>query len=257
MDVKLRAYFAELVGTFALVFVGAGAVCAAHLLTTDSGEPRISVTGIALAEGCTLAVLLTVVQRLPGGFFNPALTLMLWVFKRIDFGRTAALIGVQLLGAVLAGLALRLCFTDEILTAAHFGAPHSKAFLAGDGALTTGSLFSGVGVELVLTFLVTVAVFATLLDRRGPRLGGVLVGMAQVAAIVLGFHLTGGAANPARWFGPAVWELAVPALKTASPGPFADHAVYWVGPVLGALLGAFFYTAIILPPEGWAEPDKR
>jgi glycerol uptake facilitator-like aquaporin len=255
MDVKQRAYLAELVGTFAVVFVGAGSVCASHVLTTDSGEPRLSVTGLALAEGCTLAVVLTMAQRLPGGYFNPALTLMLWVFKRFDWGRAAILIGLQLLGAVLAGLALRFCFTEEILTLAHFGAPHLKAFLAEGGVLTTGSLVSGVGVELVLTFLVTVAVFATLLDRRGPRLGGVLVGMAQVAAVVLGFHLTGGAANPARWFGPAVWELTVPTLKAGHP--FADHAVYWVGPVLGALLGAFFYTAVLQPPEDWVEPDKR
>jgi MIP family channel proteins len=253
MDVKLRAYLAELVGTFALVFVGAGTVCASYLLTNDSGEPRLTVTGIALAEGFTLAVALTAIYRLPGGYLNPALTVMLWVLRRLDATRAAGLIAMQLLGSVLAGLAVRGCFSVGILEQARLGTPHLQAFLREGNLLTPGGLISGVGLELALTFLVALAVFATLLDKRGPRLGGVLVGLAQAAAVLLGFHLTGGSANPARWFGPAVWEWSL-GLKDAA---FADHAVYWVGPILGALLAGFFYTAVILPPEGWVEPDKR
>ena len=67
--------------------------------------------------------------------------------------------------------------------------------------------------------------------------------------MLLGFNLTGGCANPARWFGPAIWQTTVPALSTGFPGPFADHTIYWVGPVIGALLGGVLYSSVILPPE--------
>jgi MIP family channel proteins len=243
MDSRTRLYVTELLCTFALVFVGAGTVCAYYL----PNDPRPEVSGVALAEGFALAVLLTVSFHVSGGCLNPAVTLMFWVFKRLDFARTLGLIIVQLLGAAAAGLLLRFTFSIEVLQAAHLGTPYVKSLLTATNTLGLPGLVSGIGVELFLTFLVTLAIFATLIDPRGPRLGGVLVGLAQVAVILLGFHLTGGAANPARWFGPAVWQLTVPDLQ--SKAPLADHAVYWIGPILGALAGGLFYSTFILPPQ--------
>jgi MIP family channel proteins len=243
MDPRPRTYLAELIGTFLYVFVGAGTVCATYL-TRDA--PALDVTGIALAEGFALAVVLTAVLALSPGCLNPAITLMLWVFQRLGRAQTVALIGMQLLGALLAGLVLRLLFADDVLREAHLGTPHLKAFLGPDRALLFGSLVSGVGLETCLTFLVTLAFFASVVDPRGPRLGGVLVGLAQAAVILLGYRLTGGAANPARWFGPALWESTLHYPPTENP--LGDHMVYWAGPVVGALLAGFFYSALILPP---------
>jgi MIP family channel proteins len=242
MDSRTRLYVTELLATFAFVFVGAGTVCAYHL----PNDPRPEVSGVALAEGCALAVLLTVSFHVSGGCLNPAVTLMFWVFKRLDGVRTVGLIIVQLLGAAAAGLVLRFTYSNEVLLAARLGTPYVKAFLTDSNTLALPGLISGIGVEFFLTCLVTLAIFASLIDPRGPKLGGVLVGLAQIAAVLLGFHLTGGAANPARWFGPAVWQLTVPELQNQKP--FADHAVYWIGPVLGALAGGLFYTTFILPP---------
>ena len=85
MDNKLaRACLAELIGTFALVFVGGGVVCVAAL----TSEPRLDATAIALAEGLTLAVALTATHRASGGGLNPALSLMLYVFRRLDLRKT-------------------------------------------------------------------------------------------------------------------------------------------------------------------------
>jgi MIP family channel proteins len=234
MDLRFRTYVAELLGTFALVFVGAGTVCATFLTSL----PPLDVTAIALAEGFTLAVVLTVTFPVSPGCLNPAITLMLWVFKRLDFRQTLTLIIVQLLGATLAGLALRLLFADGVLQAARFGAPHLKALLDRDQLVTLPALGTGIAVEAGLTFLVTCAVFATLLDRRGPRVGGLLVGLAQAAVVLFGFRLTGAAANPARWFGPAVVS-----------GQYPDAWIYIVGPVLGTLAAAFLYTLLVLHPQ--------
>ena len=140
-------------------------------------------------------------------------------------------------------MCLRLLFPGDVLTS-HLGAPHLRAF-APDG-VTLAGIFSGIGVEIFFTCLVAFAFYATLLDRRGPPLGGLIVGLAQAAVVLFGYRLTGGAANPARWLGTVVWEM------TLLPRPLdalSDHTVYWVGPILGALLGGFLYVFVMQPPE--------
>jgi glycerol uptake facilitator-like aquaporin len=243
MDSNLRAGLVELIGTFVYVFISAGTVCAYYL----TGSPDLNVTAFALAAGLTLAVLLTASWPVSPGCFNPAIAIMLYVFKRLDNRRLLALIVLQLLGAALAGLALRLTFREDVLYSAQMGVTRLQDSLLLDGRVTIGGLFAGVCVEMLLTALVVVALFATLLDPRGPKMGGVAVGLAQTAAVLFGFRLTGGAANPARWFGPLVWEMTLPNWQNLHP--LADHAVYWAGPILGALLGGFAYGWLILPAD--------
>src|ERR1700691_1280776 len=88
MDVKLRPYLAELLGTFVVVFVGAGTICGSYRSETEA--PWLNVA-VALAEGCALAVALTfsTLDGL-GGCLNPAFTVMLWVCKRLSGFRTIA-----------------------------------------------------------------------------------------------------------------------------------------------------------------------
>jgi glycerol uptake facilitator-like aquaporin len=242
MDPKLRTYLAELAGTFIVVLVGAGTVCASSLT-----QPPLRVTDFALAEGFALAVALTVTFYVSLGCLNPAVTLMHWVFRRLDGRQTVALILAQLLGAALAGLVLRVGFAEDVLRDARLGTPHLKSFFGPGDQLVPGSLVSGTAVELFATFVVTLALFASLFDRRAPRLGGVLAGLAQVAVILFGFNLTGGSGNPARWLGPAVWEATLP--RPEAMPRWSDALVYAGGPVLGALAAAFVYHALILPPE--------
>jgi MIP family channel proteins len=244
MDKNLRPFLAELIGTFALVFLGAGTVIASQL-SINAGKPETYLVSIALVEGIALAVGVTATMNVSGGFLNPAITLMLWVFKRLDGTRACWLIAAQLLGSVVAGLCLRLMFADSVLQSeAHFGAPHlnTQAFGRGDG-ITISALLSGIGIEVVLTFFLTFAIFGAVLDPRAPHLGGLVVGLALCAAGFMGHGLTGAATNPARWFGPTLWEL------TITRDAFRDHAVYWIGPILGALLGGTVYTYVLLPAQ--------
>jgi glycerol uptake facilitator-like aquaporin len=243
MDERMRRYLAELLGTFALVFFGAGAVCASFV----PSPPQEQVWAIALAEGLTLGIALTAAYRLSPGCLNPALALMQYVFKRLEGAELLALILMQLLGASLAGLALRAIFgwfSDSVLHDSHLGTPYLKGYLSEEG-VTLGGLVVGTAVEMLLTALIAVALLATLLDEQAPRLGGFGVGFAQVAVVAVGYHLTGGAANPARWFGPLIWQYTLPTWPTTRP--LADHAVYWAGPVLGALLGGVLYSAVMQP----------
>jgi MIP family channel proteins len=247
MDKNLRPYLAELIGTFALVFLGAGTVCMHHLAALP-GQPQPYVLGIALAEGFILAAMLSATVYISGGYLNPAVTLMLWVYKRMDGNRCAWLIGAQLLGAVLAGLCLRPLFEENVLVDARLGTPHLMPALHAEGEthIALGKQLPGVGVEIVLTFILTFAIFATMIDPRGPRLAGLAVGLALTADILMGYGLTGACTNPARWFGTVVWETTIPPLQGRA---FADHLVYWLGPIVGALLAGGVYTQLIMPPE--------
>jgi glycerol uptake facilitator-like aquaporin len=243
MDRNLRAYLVELIGTFFLVFLGAVLVCGNY---RPGGEQPVGRVGMALAEGCLLAVLLTATTYVSEGCLNPAVTIMLWVFKRLDTGRTVLLIVVQLAGAALAGWLVTLLFSPDALSKTHVGTPHLQAFRTPEGDVLLGGLLSGILIEVALTFLLTVAILATLFDPRRPRLGGLGAGLAKTACVLIGFGLTGAAVNPARWFGTAIWQPTLPLLMARHP--FADHAVYWMGPIVGALLAGAAYT-LILPPE--------
>jgi MIP family channel proteins len=249
MDKHLRPALAELIGTFALVFVSAGAVCASQL-AFSAGSAQLPLLTISLASGLILAVMLPITLPLGGGFLNPAITLTLWVFKRIPGNRAAWLIGAQIVGAFVAALCLRPMFTESVLADARFGTPHLNMLAYGGtmyGTPTVAMMLSGIGVEFVLTFIFTFAIYGALLDPRAPQLGIVGPGVTLTAVMLMGYPLTGAAVNPARWLGPALWEL------TLNPHAFRDHAIYWIGPIFGALLAGGIYEYLLWP----AAADSR
>jgi MIP family channel proteins len=240
MDKHLSQALIEAIGTFALVFVGAASVCVSGMApANDPANP--GVLGIALAQGFILAAALTATVPASGGFLNPAVTLTLWVFRRLDASRAMWLIGAQVVGALIAGLCVRLIFAENVLRALRCGTPHVNVQAFGNPSLAT--VFSGIGIEVVLTFLLTFAIFGTILDPRAPRLGGLGAGLTLTAVVLVGYALTGAATNPVRWFGPAVAELSVPGMESDA---FRDHTVYWLGPIAGALLAGAVYDFVIL-----------
>src|SRR5262249_50296856 len=120
---------------------------------------------------------------------------------------------------------------------------------------TAGLLFSGIAMEVCLTFVLTIVIFGTLIDPRASRLLGkagswlapLWVGLATIAITVAGYNFTGAAANPARWFGTVIWETSIEVLRVRSP--FADNMVYWIGPIVGALIAGSLYSTLVLPAE--------
>jgi glycerol uptake facilitator-like aquaporin len=258
-----RAYLAEFAGTFAWVFLSA-AVVLAEAAATVLGSPRPGLVGIALVVGLAYAGLLAVTVPLSGGFLNPAVTLALWVFHRLDSGRAVALAAVQFAGAAVAGLAVRALVNlrEDALIAARLGTPHVNLDAFGTTRVGPAVLLQGMGIEAVLAFALVLAILATYFDPRSLQLLGgfarrwanVAVGLLLVAETLTAFSLTGAATNPARWLGTVIWEPTLPVLEARRP--FADHAVYWVGPTMGALLAAILYHFIILPRTA-AVQDER
>jgi glycerol uptake facilitator-like aquaporin len=256
MDKNLmRAYLAELIGTFALVFFGAGAVCVNYMLpdaglNTPVGWP--AVIAVALTQGLVLAVALSVTLHFSTGYLNPAVTLMLWCFNRLDTPKMIWYVGAQLVGGALAGLCLYATFDLEVRTQSHLGTPHVnlRALGARDPSSVLDVVAPGTGIELVLTFFLVFAIFGTMLMTRGERATGLTVGLAMVAITLVGYWFTGAAANPARWFGTVVWERLdeQPAGSAfANRSPFFDMFVFVGGPILGALLAGAVFFKYLLP----------
>jgi MIP family channel proteins len=223
-----RPCLAELIGTFALVFIGAGVVCAdSFLVNVQRASGGIGLLGIALAHGLVLAIIVSATGHISGGHINPAVTAGFLVTGRIT--RTLGILYIlsQLVGAILASLLLRAIFPADAWQPATLGTPALGMAI---------SYWDGVLLEFILTFFLVFTVFAVAVDERAPKsIYGFAIGLVLTFDILAGGPLTGAAMNPARAFGPALVS-----------GSWNDHLVYWIGPLLGGMAAALLYNYALL-----------
>jgi glycerol uptake facilitator-like aquaporin len=172
------ALVAEAVGTFLFFFVGAGSV----VLATHAGDAGPGLVGIALAHGLALAVLVSALGAISGAHFNPAVTVAVRLAGRIEWGNAVAYVAAQLVGALAAGLSLRAVFPVS---------SWSPSFIGTSALDPTIGIGAGIAIEALLTLLLVLVVFGTAIDRRAPRLGGMAIGLAVAADILVGGPLTG------------------------------------------------------------------
>jgi MIP family channel proteins len=219
---SLRHFVAELIGTFALVFVGGAAI-----MTTSGGDGgRLAV---AAAHGLILAIMVSAFMRI-SGHFNPAVTLGFLATRRIELSMAGIYIVAQIVGATLAAYTLKGTFPADVFAAARGGGQSVAEGVSGMQAVT---------LEAIATALLVFAVFGTAVDPQAPKVGGFAIGLT-VAADILGIGgLTGASMNPARSFGPAVASRV-----------FEGQYVYWVGPILGGVIAAVVYDQLFLPRAG-------
>ncbi|SRR5579884_95904 len=228
-EADIKAVLAELIGTFLFVFVGAGTVVTAGGFIHAPSAVGLLIA--ALGNGLALALAITTVGHVSGGHLNPAVTIALWVSQRIATPLALFYIAAQLAGGVLAGLALKAIFAQGIWAPVHLGAPA----LAGAQSVHFGT---GVLIEAIMTFFLVFAVFGTAVDPRHVQIGGFGIGLVVVVDVLVGGPLTGAAMNPARAFGPAV-----------AANFWSNHLVYWVGPILGAIIASLIYGYVLMPHE--------
>jgi MIP family channel proteins len=222
-DRTAAALVAEAIGTFLFFFVGAGSVVLGDYLAANGGSGP-GLLGVALAHGLALAVLVSALGAVSGGHFNPAVSLAVLIMGKLAPAKATAYVVAQLVGALAAGFALKAVFTDS-WQPSNLGTP----------ALGLGiTPLAGIGIEAVLTALLVLAVIGTAVDARAPKIGGLAIGLAVAADILVGGPLTGAAMNPARWFGPAV-----------AAGAYADWYVWWIGPLIGAAVAALIYRSTL------------
>ncbi|HEX3701932.1 MAG TPA: aquaporin [Vicinamibacterales bacterium] len=225
----IRRGFAEFVGTFALIFVAAGGAAYAR-----------APVDLALANGLVIAVMVSSMAFISGGFFNPAVTLGMLVTRRISPMLAGWYWLMQFGGAALAALLLKWILPGDVQSGGHIGVP----------TLGTG-ITSGVGVvvEAILTFFLVWVIFASAVDPRGSfkQISGLAIGFTIAFGVLMSYAITGGAMNPARAFGPQL------------VGDFWKHWwVYYVGPFAGAVIAASVYEMLYLrnPVATVGSPDS-
>lgn len=221
-----NAYLAEALGTFLFFFIGIGAGYAVAGFV-DPGEGAASAVIVALAHGLALLVVVSAFGAISGGHFNPAVTFGLWLAGKIEPVKAGGYLAAQLVAAVLAAAVALWVFSDRTGIEASMAVP-----ALGDGI----DVLRGIVVEAIATMVLLAAVFGTAVDGRGPKLGGMAIGLAVAGGILMAGTLTGGAMNPARWFGPALVA-----------GDFTNFIVWIAGPLLGAGIVAAVYRTLILP----------
>jgi aquaporin Z len=210
----MRKFSAELLGTFALVFAGTGAI-----VTDGVSGGEVTHVGVALVFGLVVLAMIDAVGDVSGAHLNPAVTLGFLAAKRLPGKLVVPYIASQGAGALLASLLLRLLFPDH----ATLGA-----------TLPAGPAWQSFVLETVLTFLL---MFVILQVSTGPKEKGLRAGVAVGSVIALealfAGPISGASMNPARSLGPALATLT-----------FTHLWVYLLAPPLGALLGVLAHRAI-------------
>jgi len=236
-----RGGVSEFFATLIFVFVGTGAVVASQAVLGQTQNLQVpNLTLIALAHGFAIMVLVYAVGEISGGHINPAVTWACLLTNKISFIRALVYVIAQLSGAVV-GSALLKAIIPPILQ-------------GGMGCHSINPLLSvgqGFGAETIFTFIFIFVVFATAISpfagklaplssggsqEYGPgKLTPFAVGMTILILHCVGIPFTGASMNPARTFGPA---LVV--------GCWANHWVYWCGPLLGSTIAALLAQIIFL-----------
>ena len=215
-----RHFLAEFIGTFALVFVGSGAIMATRITQSSS-----ALVEVALAHGLVLAVFVSALMRI-SGHFNPAVTLGLLATRRIEVMMGALYIVAQVLGAVIAGYALKATFPEAVFVATRGGGQTVALDITGGQAFL---------LEAIATFFLVFVIFGTAVDLRGPKIGGLAIGFTVAADILAIGPLTGASMNPARSFGPAV-----------ASGVYEAQLLYWFAPIVGGVIAALLYEYLFM-----------
>ena len=218
MSKSIKAYIAEFIGTFVLVFFA----CGTAVVTGCSAEPNAAYFMTALAFGLVIVAMAYSIGNISGCHINPAVSIAMLVSKKMTAKDFCGYVVAQFLGAIAGAGCLKLVLGDA------------------SGALGTNGLYNGsVGaslvIEIVLTFVFVIAILGVTSRPEYSKVAGIVIGLTLTLVHILGIFFTGTSVNPARSFGPALF-LGGDALKNVW--------VFLLAPLVGGVLAALCWKAL-------------
>jgi len=241
-DSGMRKYVAELIGTFALVFIGCGSAVMAGSseLSIVSGEGTavlggyIGYLGISLAFGLTVLAMVYTIGHISGCHINPAITIAMLVAGKIKAKDAVVYIISQCIGALIAAGSLffivkeQVGFSDEVelLGQNGFGADYLGGY----------SVTAAFIAEVVLTALFLLVIFGSTSDKADKKFAGLSIGFSLVVIHLIGIPITGTSVNPARSLGPAVFVRG---------DALSQLWLFIVAPIIGAVIAALLWKYLL------------
>ena len=240
----IRKCIAEFIGTFILVYIGAGAAAITILLANgELPKSPFAVSGIGALGGLAdwLAIGIAFAIAIAGAFYifghisgchiNPAVTIALWAVKRLPGKDVVPYVISQLTGATLASIS----FVGVVGSRA--------ATIGGSGATALFpdiSYLQGIFNEIIISFILMLTVMALAVYERGSKpFSGLIIGLVVAGGIITTGNISGASFNPARTFGPYVANSLF-----GGPNLWIMFPIYVIGPIIGTLLAAFTYTLL-------------
>ena len=226
--VNPRAYLAEAIATYGLVFFGPLSVI---LAIASFGEELTtqSVLFISLGHGGAIALMVYTFGHVSGAHINPAVTIPMMITRKIGIADGIGYIISQLIGAVAAAATLKAILPE-------LGAKVNFATQGGPSELINNSIGSGFAIEAILTFFLVTVIFMTAVHKKAsPGWHGFTIGGMVFLIHLIAVPLTGASVNPARTFGPALisgfWEF---------------HWLYWAAPILGGIIAGLIMNYVFV-----------
>jgi aquaporin Z len=233
--------FAEFLGTFWLVLGGCGSavLAAAFPYDNDANPLGIALVGVSLAFGLTVLTMAYAIGHISGCHLNPAVSFGLWAGKRFPGSELLPYIVSQVLGAIVAGGAIYVIASGRegfALTGSNPLATNGYG-IHSPGGYALGACFLA---EVLLTFIFLVIILGAT-DRRAPAgFAPAAIGLALTLIHLISIPVTNTSVNPARSTGVALF---------AGPELFGQVWLFWVAPIIGALIAGWLYAAVFEQPS--------
>ena len=224
--VNLRAWLAEAIATYGLVFFGPLSVILA-ISEFGEGLTTMSVLFISLGHGGAIALMIYAFGHISGAHINPAVTIPMMITRKIGIADGVGYIIFQLIGAVAAAATLKAILPE-------LGGAVNFATQGGPSEMINNSVSSGFAIEAILTFFLVLVIFMTAVHKKAsPGWHGFTIGGMVFLIHLVAVPLTGASVNPARTFGPALisgfWEF---------------HWLYWAAPIVGGIIAGVLMNYI-------------
>ena len=223
----IKKYLAESFGTFWLVLGGCGSAVLA------AGAPNVGIgwLGVSLAFGLTVLTMAYAIGHISGCHLNPAVSIGLWASGRFPANQLPPYIVAQLIGALMAGVVLFLIANEKI------GFDPADFAVNGYGLHSPGgySLFAALVTEIVMTMMFLLVILGATDERAPKAMAPLAIGLCLTLIHLVSIPVTNTSVNPARSTGVALF---------ASADAIRQLWLFWVAPILGALLGAAIHRYI-------------